>query len=379
LVNDTCGHAAGDALIVQISGLLRGRMRDADLLARLGGDEFGVLLIDCPLPEARLVGKQLLDVIRGFRFAWEDKVFRIGASVGLAPISALNRDAAVVLSSADLACHMAKEKGRNRIWVHDGDEELPRRRGEMQWIHRIEKALSEERLRLYYQEIRATRRDRAVRSRVEVLVRMQGEDGELVPPMAFIPPAERYQVMGRIDRWVIDRTFALIAARWSAGRELPVFNINISGQSLGQDRFLEFVLGRLAHYGFPPELLCFEITETVAVSNVVMARAFIDELVGRGCEFALDDFGRGMSSFTYLKHLPVTLLKIDGSFVKNIRSDALDRAMVESVNHIGHLMGMETIAEFVADEATARLLEEIGVDWVQGFGIHRPAPLKGMP
>ncbi len=379
LVNDTCGHAAGDALIVQISALLRDCLEDEDLLARLGGDEFGIILTDCPLPEARLVGKQLLDALRGFRFAWEDKLFRVSASIGLTPITSACRDAATALSSADLACHMAKEKGRNRVWVHDGDAESRRRRGEMQWIHRIEKALSEERLCLYYQDIQATHDVETLGPRVEVLVRLKGEDGQLVQPMAFIPPAERYQVMNRIDRWVVDRTFAWIAQRRAAGRPLPIFDINISGQSLGQELFLDFVIERLARYALPPDRLCFEVTETVAVSNVVMARTFIDELVGRGCEFALDDFGRGMSSFTYLKHLPVNILKIDGSFVKNMRADPLDRAMVESVNHIGHMMGMQTIAEFVGDPETAALLTKIGVDWVQGFGIHHPAPLSEMP
>ncbi|MCA9713939.1 MAG: EAL domain-containing protein [Myxococcales bacterium] len=379
LINDTCGHAAGDALIVQISGLLRDCLQSEDLLARLGGDEFGIILGDCPLAEARLVAKQLLGALRGFRFAWEDKLFRVSASIGLSPITSATRDAATALSSADLACHMAKEKGRNRLWVHDGDAESRRRRGEMQWIHRIEKALSEERLCLYYQEIQSTRDGAGPGARVEVLVRLNGEDGQLVQPMAFIPPAERYQVMNRIDRWVIDRTFAWIAQRRAAGRALPVFDINISGQSLGQELFLDFVIERLARYRLPPDRLCFEVTETVAVSNVVMARTFIDELVGRGCEFALDDFGRGMSSFTYLKHLPVNILKIDGSFVKNMREDPLDRAMVESVNHIGHMMGMQTIAEFVGDHETAAALAKIGVDWVQGFGIHRPAPLSEMP
>ncbi|MCA9695158.1 MAG: EAL domain-containing protein [Nannocystaceae bacterium] len=372
IINDVCGHHAGDALLRQLATALRAELGPDVALGRLGGDEFGVLLLGHSPAEAQRVAAALLAAIRAFRFTWEGRPMQVRASVGVAPINSGTPDATEVFASADLACHTAKDKGRNRLVVHGAAAQ--QRRGEMAWVHRIDTALSDDRLCLFFQRIRRARAGDG-RRRLELLVRIRSEEGELVPPVVFIPPAERYQVMSRIDHWVIDRAFQWIARRHESGGALPIFHVNISGQSLGKDSFHEYVLERLTHHRLPPGCLCFEITETVAVSDVTRARAFIERLAARGCEFALDDFGRGMSSLAYLKHLPVSLLKIDGGFVKDLRGDPLDRAMVESINHIGHLMRMETIAEYVDDVETAAVLERIGVDWVQGFGIHEPEPL----
>lgn len=374
VVNDTCGHIAGDELLKQVTARLQQRLREADILARLGGDEFGVLLDNCPISQARIVAEDLRKTVKSFRFVWEDKVFDIGVSIGLVEISRDVATLADLLKEADAACYMAKDLGRNRIQVYQPDDEvLAQRNGEMQWVSRITQALAENRLVLYSQLIMPLAAGEADKLYVELLVRMLDEDGNLVPPMAFLPAAERYNLISDIDRWVVRSACHLLTryqSKWH-GRA-PLVAINISGQSLGDARFLEFVIGQLARSGIKPEQFCFEITETSAITHLVAAKNFIDMLRKKGCRFALDDFGSGLSSFAYLKNLRVDCLKIDGHFVKNMADDPIDRAMVTAINQIGHLMGMRTVAEFVENEQILVVLREIGVDFAQGYGIAQP-------
>ena len=374
VVNDTCGHVAGDELLRQLTAVLLERLRQSDLLARLGGDEFGVLLESCGTEPALRIADLLRKTIGEFHFVWEDKVFPIGVSIGLVTFSDGGITMPDVLRMADSACYVAKDKGRNRVHVYtEENAELVARHGQMGWIARIHHALDGDRFVLYFQPIQAL--DAARHGpHYELLLRMLGEDGELIAPMAFIPAAERYGLMPLLDRWVIRHALASHAPRHPPGAPAGTCAINLSGTSIGDESFLPFVLQQFAESGVPPSEICFEITETAAIANLGQASALIRELKAIGCKFSLDDFGSGMSSFTYLKHLPVDYLKIDGSFVKDMIDDPIDRAMVESINHIGHVMGLHTIAEFVESPAIMVALREIGVDYAQGYAIGRPQP-----
>ena len=380
VVNDTCGHVAGDELLRQLSFLLKEHVRDSDTLARLGGDEFGLLLERCPLGRAREIAESLRHVIKDFRFTWDEKPFEIGASIGVVEVDEDSESLSTVMSAADVACYAAKDLGRNRVHVYEpNDEELKQRRGEMQWIGRINNALANDRLVLYGQAIRPVGGEADEGRHYEILVRMLDEEGELVPPAAFIPAAERYNLMPSVDKWVVNHVCRLagaLRARGGAG-QLTMLAINLSGSTLSDDDFLGFVRHQLEAYRVPPELICFEITETAAIANLARAIQFIREMKRLGCRFALDDFGSGLSSFAYLKNLPVDYLKIDGGFIRDMVADPIDRAMVRSINEVGHVMGIQTIAEFVEDEETLAVLRSIGVDYAQGFGIAHPAPLVG--
>jgi diguanylate cyclase (GGDEF)-like protein/PAS domain S-box-containing protein len=374
VVNDTCGHIAGDDLLRQISALLRTKLRVRDTLARLGGDEFGVLLDHCPMAEAKRVANSLREVLQGFRFAWQDKSFTIGVSIGLVPLVEAGETVTSVFSAADAACYAAKDMGRNRVHTYQANDlMLARRDGEMRWIPRIQQALAEDRFRLYYQPIFAFSAGAVHTRHGEILLRMLDEQGRIVLPGAFLPAAERYGLMLAIDQWVVSRSLeALSAVAGDAG----VFTINISGQSLGAAEFLEFVTERVRDAKVAPDQLCFEITETAAASELGHVLRFIGALKKVGCRFALDDFGTGLSSFSYLKTLPVDYLKIDGAFIRELASDDIDRAMVEAVNRIGHRMGLLTIAEGVESDAISQKLQEIGVDYGQGYGLAKPQPLN---
>ncbi len=372
LVNDTCGHVAGDELLKQLALLLQSRIRDSDTLARLGGDEFGVLLEGCPPDQAERIANSLREVVQDFRFVWQDKTFSVGVSIGLVNVGSGGMDLATVMSAADAACYLAKDRGRNRVWVHKADDaDVMRRHGEMEWTARINAAFSADRFCLYKQAVVANVASENPTECFEVFIRMLDEQGRIVLPMAFIPAAERYGLMPGLDRWVVRKALA-----WLARCDRPVtLAINLSGQSLGDEQFLEFVLGEFGRTGVDPKNVCFEITETAAIANLGRAQQFIGALKARGCSFALDDFGSGMSSFAYLKGLAVDFIKIDGTFVKDMAHDVIDSAMVEAVNRIGHVMGIKTIAEFVENDAIRARLKELGVDFVQGYGIHRPEPL----
>ncbi|MGM0593807.1 MAG: EAL domain-containing protein [Pseudomonadota bacterium] len=377
VVNDSAGHMAGDALLQQLAQQFETKIRRHDTLARLGGDEFGVLLEECPLAQAEHVAEQLMEVVRAFRFNWEGKSFSVGVSIGLVSIDGrLQHDVQSVLIAADSACYLAKESGRNRVQVyHPGDAEMARLHGMLDWVSRINQALEEQRFILYYQRIDPVDpAQRDERQHVEVLLRMHDEHGELVQPGHFIPAAERYNLMPTVDRWVISTLFSHYH-RLAAGQKL-MLAVNLSGASLSDDGLYRFISEQFAAYRVPFEAICFEVTETAAIANINKARHFIDKLRSLGCRFALDDFGSGLSSFAYLKNLKVDFLKIDGSFVRDIDEDEVDLEMVDAINRVGAVLRVRTIAEFVESEAIRTKLQELGVDLVQGYAIHKPEPLS---
>jgi diguanylate cyclase (GGDEF)-like protein/PAS domain S-box-containing protein len=372
IVNDTCGHSAGDALLGQVGALLKSKVRWRDTLARLGGDEFGVLLESCSLEEALRTAETLRESIRNFRYTWEDRTFRLGASIGVVPITAENEDVASVLSAADSACGAAKESGRNRVHCfEENDIDLMRRRREMQWAARINNALEESRFELFRMTIQPLQTEDAG-EHFELLLRMRDESGKIVAPDQFIAAAERYGITPSIDRWVIDSAFRWLVSEADERRRLTMCSINLSGQSLGDDKFLPFVIEQFHRSGIDGSKICFEITETAAIANFSQASRFIQALKELGCKFALDDFGTGLSSFGYLKHFPVDFLKIDGSFVKGLLHDPIDREMVRSINEIGHLTGKKTIAEWAENAEIVEVLRGLGVDYAQGYGISQP-------
>jgi diguanylate cyclase (GGDEF)-like protein len=372
IVNDTCGHAAGDQLLRQVGALLKQRVREGDTLARLGGDEFGVLLENCPMQEAIRIAHELRQCIADFRFVSEGRSFNIGASIGVIHVADGTLNLTDVLGAADAACYMAKEKGRNRVqFYRPHDSEVFLRRGEMEWVSRLQRALQEERFALHAQKIISIQDHGARSVHHELLVRMLDEHDKLIPPMAFIPAAERYSMMPLVDQWVVQSAFSKVS---TLGPNCGIYAINISGTSIGDERFLEFVREQLRRYVMPPRTICFEITETAAIANFDKAARFFGELKSLGCLFSLDDFGAGMSSFGYLKHLPVDFIKIDGSFVKDVAIDSVDYAMVRAINDVGHEMGKKTIGESVDGEAGLEALRKIGVDFAQGHWISPPVP-----
>lgn len=375
VVNDTSGHIAGDELLKQLASVLQARIRESDTLARLGGDEFGVLLEACPLSKAKEIAEELRGVIKAQRFEWQGRSFEIGASIGLVAITPDSGGLADVLSAADAACYVAKEQGRNRTHVFDAeDSALVQHHSHMQWVQRLQKALEDNSFELYCQRVQGLA-DNATKVRYnEILLRMTEAGEEMVAPGFFIPAAERYHLMPAIDRWVVHKALQRLSEKqaWQTGE---CYAINLSGQSLGDETFLEYVSSELDTAGVAAERVCFEITETAAVANLRSAQRFIATLRKRGCVFALDDFGSGLSSFAYLKRLPVDYLKIDGRFVKDMLADPIDHAMVESINQLGHIVGVQTIAESVEDAAILERLAQLSVDYAQGFHIHRPEPL----
>lgn len=384
IVNDTCGHVAGDELLRQLTVLVQSKVRDADTLARLGGDEFGVLLDNCPLEQASIVAELLRQTVKDFHFVWKEKPFVIGVSIGLVAIDQDAGSLDVVLSHADAACYAAKDLGRNRVHLYraeDGD--LAQRQGEMHWVARITRAIEENRFRLFYQTILPIQAHSHEGKHFEILLRLIDDNGQIVPPMAFIPAAERYNLMPSIDRWVVSTALGLYWKIFPECKERQegacnTCTVNLSGPSLCDEHFLEFIKRQFVIYKVPYQHVCFEITETAAITNLAKAMDFISELRSHGCRFSLDDFGSGLSSFTYLKNMQVDYLKIDGSFVRNMVDDPMDAAMVSSINQVGHVMGLKTIAEFVENDAVLAKLRELGVDFAQGFGIEHPKPLEDL-
>jgi diguanylate cyclase (GGDEF)-like protein/PAS domain S-box-containing protein len=376
LVNDTSGHAAGDELLRQVCGELQHHLREGDTLARLGGDEFGIILENCSAEASERIAEALRKSVQDLRFVWGGRPFAISVSIGLVQISEGHSSLESLLRTADMACYSAKEKGRNRVHAYQPDDsELSQRVGEMGWVQRIHSALQEDRFRLYAQRILALGEEPGG-VHMEILLRLEDEDGQLIEPGSFIPAAERYGLMHRIDRWVLLSTLQALAEQLASGalQDNATCAINLSGTSIGDAEFLDFIREQFASQPVPPRMICFEITETTAITNLAEATRFIGELKGLGCRFSLDDFCAGMSSFMYLKHLPVDYLKIDGSFVRDLLEDPIDRAMVEVINHIGHVMGKLTIAEFVESAEILQALREIGVDYAQGYVVTRPQP-----
>ncbi|MEZ0121642.1 MAG: EAL domain-containing protein [Candidatus Reddybacter sp.] len=375
VVNDTCGHIAGDELLRQLSTTLLRTVRQSDTLARLGGDEFAVLIENCPLEHAERVALALQTAIQDFHFSWKGHTFRVSASIGLVAINETTTDLSDLLSRADSACYMAKDQGRNRIHVyHPEDRELAQRQGEMKWVARIYMAFAEERFCLYAQAIEPV--NNCTGKHYEILIRLKDDNGEVIPPGAFLPAAERYNIITQIDRWVIEQCCQQLLLYPAFLQRINFISINLSGQSLTDESFLAFVIEQLQQAGIDCGKICFEITETAAIANLTRAMKFISSLKALGCKFALDDFGSGLSSFAYLKNLPVDFLKIDGMFVKGMAHDPIDHAMVKSINEIGQIMGMKTIAEFVENDEIKDMLREIGVNYVQGYGIGKPQPFE---
>lgn len=377
VVNDTCGHVAGDELLCQLTTLFKDALSSNMTLARLGGDEFGVLVERDTGSEAIDIAQDIIAICNDFRFSWQDKTFIIGASIGMVNIDSTTKSISDVLSQADTACYTAKDTGRNRVHVYvEGDSDYQRRHGEMQWVARINKALDEDRFCLFYQPIVPVSGSSVGYQHFELLLRMEDEEGNLIPPGAFIPAAERYNLMGALDRWVVSTAFKSLAQHQDLLNQLALCTINLSGQTLSDPHFVEYMFSLFKQIDIPAHKICFEITETAAISNLKNAMYLIRELKSKGCVFALDDFGSGLSSFAYLKNLPVDFLKIDGTFVKDMVDDPIDFAMVKSINDVGHVMGKQIIAEFVESDEILDKLREIGVDYAQGFGIARPAKLS---
>lgn len=374
VVNDTCGHTAGDELLRRLALEMQAQVRLHDVLARLGGDEFGLLLPYTSRTRAREIGAALLGLLQNHRFLWEGRTFTTGASVGLVTIDGPGHSVAELLSAADTACYAAKEEGRGRIVEYVAESvDFRRRAEEMDWVARLTEALDHNRFRLFWQPIRPVNGDESLRHG-EVLLRLIEADGSLTPPGAFLPAAERYQLMGRIDRWVMEHAF-----QWLAGHPGNLcLSINLSGQSLTDDGLLAWIEERLKHYGVPCARICFEVTETAAIANLQRAVTLMDALRRRGCRFSLDDFGAGLSSFAYLRNLPIDFVKIDGAFVRRIVEDPVDRAMVEAVRDVARVMNIETVAEYVETEAILAMLGELGVHYAQGWAVGRPVPLDGV-
>lgn len=374
VINDTCGHGAGDALLKRLASQLKARLRRNDVIARLGGDEFGVLLADCTIEDGRELVEGLRAAVASQRFEWEGKVFETTCSIGYVAITRTSPSAAQLLSHADAACYVAKDKGRNRTQEYFGGKDCTRKRLEMEWAVRIKQALDEGRFALYYQTIIPIVETQGLPVQREILLRMIDENGEVVPPAQFIPAAEKYSLMTAIDRLVVTKTLDWLVAN-PVDAKRYVWSINLSGQSLGDEAFLGFIAAELRRTEIPGERLCFEITETAAIADLARAQRFIAELKQLRCRFALDDFGSGMASYAYLKNLPVDCIKIDGGFIKGMVNDAIDQVMVESIHRVGQLMGIRTVAEFVENAAILARLKTIGVDYAQGFHLHRPEPL----
>jgi diguanylate cyclase (GGDEF)-like protein len=372
IVNDTCGHSAGDRLLRDITSLLQTRVRASDTIARLGGDEFGLLLERCSLEQAERVADSIRQSIHGYRFLWGANSLSVGASIGVVRIARETTSAAAVLSAADIACYAAKDSGRNRVQVYERDHGTNRHR-EMQWVSRIARAVEDGRLELFAQRIfpAAKASDTPF---YELMVRLREADGTLVPPDEFIPAAERYNVMIMVDRWVVNRAIELLEDCLKANNRLPLLAVNLSGTSINDEDFLEFVMTRLGNEQVA-RALCFEITETAAVASLAKASFLMRELKARGCRFALDDFGSGVSSFVYLKTLPVDFLKIDGQFAAHVATDAVDRSMVEAIAKIGRDLQVATIAEKVESAEVLTVLKNIGIDYIQGFHLAEPCAI----
>ncbi|MCW8930229.1 MAG: EAL domain-containing protein [Gammaproteobacteria bacterium] len=377
VVNDTCGHLAGDEMLKLIAQLLQNSVRSNDTLARLGGDEFGLLLENCPLEHAQDIAHQICKSIKDFRFTWDEKIFSVSCSIGLSAISEDTQSVQSIMSTIDASCYIAKDKGRNQIHISsDNDSETARHQDEMHWVSEVRKALEEDRFVLYQQTILPSDPLDQENQHFEILLRMQDSENNIVPPGAFLPAAEHYGLIADLDRWVIHTTFKWLASQIKKNKKIDFCSINLSGQSIGDEKLYQFIMEQQQEFQINPELICFEVTENAAVKHLNNAINFIQQLREHGFLFALDDFGTGMSSFEYLKNLPVDFLKIDGSFVKDIIDDPIDRAMVKSINEIGHIMGLKTIAEYVENAEIQAELTLLKVDYLQGYGIAKPVPCE---
>ena len=379
IVNDTGGHIAGDNLLREVGALLKQRLRDSDTIARVGGDEFAMLLAGCPLDKAQQIASDVCRTVAGHPFAWQDRTFDIGVSVGIVEVGKDSGSAESVLNAADSACYVAKQQGRGRTHVYSArDEVTARQRGEIHWLQRLQRALKENGFELYVQPIVAMGGRNRAGPAAEVLLRMRGDAGEIILPVHFLASAERYQLMSHIDRWVVQTALAAIAG---GAPHLPVgrtCNINLSAQTLGDDDFLEFIVGVLDHTGVSPERICFEVRESAVVSQLDQAQRFINVLHGIGCRFALDNFGSGIGSFANLKNLSLDYLKIDGTFTRNLENDSVNREMISAMVKLARTLDFLVVAEQVEDQSSFETLRDLGVDFVQGYAVDRPRPLQAI-
>lgn len=378
IINDTCGHVAGDELLKQLTVILHKPIRESDTLARLGGDEFGILLENCPIDHAKAIADNIIKEVKDFHFAWKNQTFKIGASIGLVMLTDPSQGMTEVLSAADMSCYAAKDAGRNRYHLYrEDDTSLIRRHGEMKWVSRIHEALRDNSFVLYQQKMLAVDSSSELPTNFEFLIRLK-ENDTIIAPGAFIPAAERYNLMTIIDRWVISEAFKFIVKISEANPSLKdsIYFLNLSGTSLSDEAFFDFLREQFREHALSAEHICFEVTETAAITNLASTVEFIKQLKLLGCKFALDDFGAGLSSFSYLKNLPVDYLKIDGGFVRDMLDDPMDAAIVAAVNNIGHVAGLKTVAEFVENTEIMQALAEIGVDYAQGYALQKPRPVE---
>jgi diguanylate cyclase (GGDEF)-like protein/PAS domain S-box-containing protein len=381
VVNDTCGHTAGDNMLREVATIIKDAVRDSDTAGRIGGDEFALLLVGCPLEKARQIADDVVRAIDDYRFVWKDKIFNIGVSIGLVEIGRAGGSIEDIMNSADSACYVAKKQGGVHVHVYSAREEAnARHSGEIHWLQKLQGALRDNKFELYYQPIVHAHSSVTNGPGLEVFVRMEGENGEpAAPPAEFIRAAERYRLMPLVDRWVVQ---AVLSALGRGGMKLPPDRsvaINISGQTLGDSEFLEFVVECFDHTGANPADICFEVTESAVVANLDHARRFIGVLHGMGCEFALDNFGSGLSSFSTLKTLPMDYLKIDGSFISNLAVDTVNQAMVGAMVELSRTLNFRVVAEHVEDQLSLDTVREMGIDFAQGFIFGRPQPLSMTP
>jgi len=375
-VNDSCGHLAGDNMLREVATLIKDQVRDSDYVGRLGGDEFGTLLIGCPIDKARQIAADICNAVADYRFVWKDKIFNIGISVGLVEISHMSGTLQDILSAADSACYVAKQRGRGQVHVYSArDEAIARERGDIQWLRQLQTALHEDGFELAVQPIIATGPGEESGPAVEVLIRMPDERGMFANTAEFLRPAERYQLMPQIDRWVVNATLGAITAGEIKLPSRRSCAINLSGQTLGDEGFLGFVVDALDHSGVAPSSICFEVTENAVSNNVQHAQRFIEVLHGIGCEFALDDFGSGLGSFSSLKTLPVDYLKIDGTYTCNLNSDQINQEMVSAMIKLARTLEFRVVAEQVEQQEDFDWLRKVGVDFVQGNFVEPPAAL----
>ncbi len=383
VINDTCDHIAGDTFLRQLTEVLKKVIRDTDELARLGGDEFGILLHGCQLADAREIAENILETVHQFRFTWQDASYRCTASIGLLELNKSVSSVDAAMSAADVACGLAKERGGNRLRLHqDSDSELTQRHGEMYWVAKITHSLENGRFMLYKQAILPTEEGTGRTKRWEFLLRLLDEDGAVLTPDKFIPAAERYNLMLEVDRWVLQKAFSYIQsqlASWDGLEDPGMYCINLSHATVNDATFYTYIRDLLQQYRIPAQRICFEITEAAAFNNGGNSQEFIRRVKEQGFRIALDDFGAGLSSFAYLSAVPVDFVKIDGSFVNGLNKEPVNYAIIEAINRIGHVAGLETIAELVENQYSVNLLREIGVDYMQGYYLERPKPLQVMP
>jgi diguanylate cyclase (GGDEF)-like protein/PAS domain S-box-containing protein len=375
-VNDSCGHMAGDNMLREVASLIREQVRDSDFVARLGGDEFGTLLVGCPIEKSQQIAADICNAVADYRFVWQDKIFNIGISIGLVEISHASGSMQDVMSAADSACYVAKQRGRGQVHVYSArDEAVARERGDIQWLRKLQEALHESKFVLATQPIIATGSGTASGPAVEVLIRMPDDHGRTANSADFLRSAERYQLMPQIDRWVVNAALAAINSgeiKLASNRSCA---INISAQTLGDEEFLTFVVDALDHSGVAPGSVCFEVTESAISTNVQYGQRFIEVLHGIGCEFSLDDFGSGLGAFSSLKNLPIDYLKIDGTYTRNLATDQVNREMVTAMITLARTLDFRVVAEQVEEQDDFDWLRDVGVDYVQGNFIDAPSPL----